>query len=248
MNSLKENLAAFPLPSQYAMAGNSIRADYENLRKEVQKALKHPGSIKKAFCRLFPKLFHLRLQAILQKPHPFDEQMTGAEALYAKISRSKIQLEGIESLSESVRFAMRVHDRVMLSVKENPLSKKSKPESETLPSYDWFVVMLGLIPNGEPLLEWLHYSLLIELGCIALDTIIDDSTSGETPSSESLEELAIIVRDAGQGFGGVARSLGLWSKLGASSIQFNTAVESSDIEEERLLAEAGFSDFANSFQ
>ena len=248
MNSLKENLAAFPLPSQYAMAGNSIRADYENLRKEVQKALKHPGSIKKAFCRLFPKLFHLRLQAILQKPHPFDEQMKGAEVLYAKISRSKIQLEGIESLSESVRFAMRVYDRVMLSIKENPQSKKGKPELETLPSYDGFVVMFGLIPNGEPLLEWLHCSLLIELGFIALDTIIDNGISGEAPSPESLEELAIIVRDAGQGFGGVARSLGLWSKLGANSIQFNAPVDVSDIEEERLLAEAGFSDFANSFQ
>ena len=184
----------------------------------------------------------------MQKPHFLDEQMKGAEALYAKISRSKVQIEGIESLSESVRFAMRVYDRVMLSIKENPLPKKNKPELETLPSYDGFVVMFGLIPNGEPLLEWLHCSLLIELGCIALDNIIDNNTSGETPSPESLEELAIIVRDAGQGFGGVARSLGLWSKFGASSIQFNAPVEVGDIEEERLLAEAGFSDFANSFQ
>ncbi len=61
MTTRHGNFAAFPLPHEYANAGNTIQAEFGKLKDAVITALQHPNSVKPDFCKLLPDLFHRSL-------------------------------------------------------------------------------------------------------------------------------------------------------------------------------------------
>ena len=106
---------------------------------------------------------------------------------------------------------------------------------------------MGYLPQGEIFLEWVHSSLFIEFGLIALDNL--DQDFKPMPPNALLEELATLVNDAAQSFGSTARQIGVWPKRGSGNpIDWSTQIAPEDFTAEQDLAEAGFSDFAQALK
>ncbi len=249
MTTRHGNFATFPLPQQYLDAGNTILAEYVRLKDAVHNAIQHPGTVKSNLCNLLPVLFNLRMSMLAKESFSFQEQVERNELLYAKMMRLK-DGAGLNHLVESIRFSMRTYDRVMRNLaKTHPgaLHLPGKEKRLSVPNYDQFLAILGYLPQGEIILEWVHGSLIIEFGLIVFDNLTKDLKP--TPQNEALEELALLINDAVQKFGSAARRLGIWPKTSAGNpIEWTEPISPEDLKEERALAEVGFSDFAQHLQ
>lgn len=249
MTTRNGTFATFPLPQQYSDAGNTIGAEYGKLKDAVHNALQHPGSVKPNLCKSLSVLFDLRMSIVAKKSVSFKEQVELTELLYAKMLRLK-DGTGLEHLLEAIRFSMRTYHRVMQNLAKKhaePLPKRDKGQTFLVPNYEQFLAILGYLPQGEIFMEWVHGSLFIEFGFIAIDNLAQDLKP--MPSNDALEELASLISEATQNFGASARQLGLWpKKTNGNPIEWPETISPEDLKEEHALAEAGFSDFAHHLQ
>lgn len=249
MTTRNGNFATLPLPHQYANAGSTIRVQYGKLKDAIHSALKNPNSVKADFCKLLPNLFQLRMKILAEEPISFQKHVELNELMYGRMMRLKDGI-GLDHLLEAIRFSMRVYDRVMRNLAENhpePIHKRGNVKEAPFPNYDVFLVTLSYLPQGEILINWVHGSMLLELGLIA----IDDLAQGEKPmpQNESLEELASLVSEAGQNFGASARQLGILPKKGSGNpIRWPEHISNEDLQEEHALSELGLSEFAKNLQ
>ncbi len=249
MTTRNGNFASFPFPQQYATAGNDIRAEYGKLRDRIYSALQNPNSVKSDFCKLLPDLFQLRMTILTEESISFQGYVERNEVLYGKIMRLKDGI-GLDHLLEAIRFSMRVYDRIMRSLAENhpePKPKRGNVKAAPFPNYDVFLVTLSYLPQGEILINWVHGSMFLELGLIAIDDLAQEGKP--LPKNESLEELASLVCEAGQNFGASARQLGILPKKSSGNpIQWLEHISNEDLKEEHALSEFGLSEFAKNLQ
>jgi len=249
MTTRNGNFAIFPLPHEYAKAGNTIQAEFGKLKDAVNAALQHPNYVKSDFCKLLPDLFHIRLKIIAENRVSFQDYLEANEIIYGKLMRKK-DGKGLAHLLEAIRFSMRIYDRVMRSLADNhsnSMPKFGNAQKPLFPNYEGFLVTLSYLPQGETLINYVHSSMFFELGLIAIDSLTQDGKP--LPQNESLEELASLVSKAGQDFGVSARQLCILPKKGsANAIQRAEPISQDDLEEERTLAETGFFEFSQTFQ
>jgi hypothetical protein len=249
MTTRNGNFATLPLPHQYANAGNTIRTEYGKLKNAVYSALKNPNSVKVDFCKLLPNLFQLRMKILAEESFSFQEYVELNELMYGKMMRLK-DGRGLDHLLEAIRFSMRIYDRVMRSLADNhsePMPEHENAKKAPFPNYDVFLVTLSYLPQGDTLINWVHSSMFLELGFIAIDNLMQDGTP--LPPNESLEELASLVSESGHNFGASARQLGILPKKGSGNpIRWPEHISNEDLQEEHALSELGLSEFAKNLQ
>ncbi len=262
MGAYKKSLAVFPFPANYRQAAPSVCEEYEHLRQDLIWTLRLAQPVPEVLSRLHPMLFHLRLRALSDEALSYEALQAGAAAFQEK-ARAALRRQQLAPLTEAVLWSLSIYARVIRAAEQNLPPIPSVQQLEPLPAYDECIWMLERLPHGERLTSWLRASLTIEIGCLALDSVLKE----EFPRSKTvvihcsppplfrwlevtqLDTLAWAgaIQEAGQAFGALARQMGLWPKRSQGATKSDIAASPEDIQAEQQLAETGWEDLRQLF-
>ncbi|MDP1818007.1 MAG: hypothetical protein Q8K92_26380, partial [Leadbetterella sp.] len=190
--------------SQYANAGNSISNDFTTLKNQILSALSTPRTLKKQLCDLLPSFFELKIRIIDSSTNP---QSGDSEALL----NLNFDNEALSELADSLKFAIRTNRKVLAHLTKNQQPEvKHQRKTDFKPSYDAFMSICGIMPEGQAFFTFVNCSLISEMGGIAFFQVVQNRNN--PVSSEALAVLSSIVASATQDFGAAAKELGFWKE------------------------------------
>jgi hypothetical protein len=236
----------------YSQLENPLKKEIDKLSKEVANILLNSNKkIQDQSVDILPKLFNLRIKAIrwLSQGNNFNylEMLSEVSNQIEEIGENK----KMEILKENILFALRCNRRVIESIfSAGEQSESQNIDFTHLPdiNYQQFLASLAFaIPDDETaqkIINWTNASLQIEFVMLAADIIRDEKIK---VSDKSINELSFMVVDAAQEFFALASEFGILKNKSTKQSFSNQAFDKSFVNEQKILADIGFEDFASNF-
>jgi hypothetical protein len=233
-----------PLPSPLARfaAGGTLAADYDRLAARAHEAVSDPSAAHARLCALLPDLWALRARALTEEAPSRRDNAEGIEAHYGRLLAQPVG-QPLSLLAECVRYALRRLARVSDALGREDVPMLPAGLTGSLPTYAEMSVLMGLLPVGQRLFEFINASMMMEL----VVGVFDDLLKGRRPmpTDDALHEVCCIINQASHDYGGAARHFGILKKRskGLHQPDFVGEVDADLLAESRLLAEAGIEEW-----
>lgn len=239
-------LIDFPSPDAYRQAAGPIATEFENIMALVHHAIELQGNLSQRFSALFPYMFRLRMMALLDENFSLNALPEAAADFYDRLADLK-EVQGLDKLLEAAKFATKVYRRVATTLAESiPMDAlRQEVTDSAMPTYEDLRLICHSVPRGNVLLDWINSSMLMEFCLIALhDFVFEDKL---IPGDTVLTELADVLSQSAQTYGGCARRMGLVQPRNSGKrLSYPETLSDEALAEQKRLAEFGLSEWAAS--